>query len=140
MSIKEEASRLLREAENSYRLNIGAKKIGESWISETELFYKIKNIYSDLEVIQHGRPTWLGRQHFDIWIPKLNTAIEYQGQQHDKPIEFFGGIEAFEKGVKRDLLKKEKCKENKVNLIEVREGYDLNKIINEIEKGYNSSL
>lgn len=140
MSIKEEASRLLREAENSYRLNIGAKKIGESWISETELFYKIKNIYSDLEVIQHGRPTWLGRQHFDIWIPKLNTAIEYQGQQHDKPIEFFGGIDAFEKGVRRDLLKKEKCKENKVNLIEVREGYDLNKIINEIEKGYNSSL
>jgi hypothetical protein len=36
--------------------------------------------------------------------------------------------------LKRDKLKKKKCLENKVNLIEVREGYDLDKIIEEIEK------
>jgi hypothetical protein len=96
--------------------------------------YKIKSAFPNIEVIQHGRPTWLGRQHLDVWIPMLNIAIEYQGQQHDNPIEFFGGVEAFEKGLKRDKLKKKKCLENKVNLIEVREGYDLDKIIKEIEK------
>lgn len=133
-SIREESSRLLRDGENTYRISIGAKKVGESWIGETELYYKIKSAFPNIEVIQHGRPTWLGRQHLDVWIPMLNIAIEYQGQQHDKPIEFFGGVEAFEKGLKRDKLKKKKCLENKVNLIEVREGYDLDKIIEEIEK------
>ena len=117
-SMGHEASKLLRDGENPYRLNIGAKKIGESWIAETELFYKIKNVFSDIEVIQHGRPSWLGRQHFDIWIPELKIAIEYQGKQHDKPIEFFGGLEALE---------------NRVKLIEVREGYFLNEIIDEIK-------
>lgn len=133
-SMGHEASKLLRDGENTYRLNIGAKKIGESWIAETELFYKIKNVFSDIEVIQHGRPSWLGRQHFDIWIPELKIAIEYQGKQHDKPIEFFGGLEAFEKGLKRDKLKKKKCLENRVKLIEVREGYFLNEIIDEIKQ------
>ena len=133
-SIREESSRLLRDAENTYRISIGAKKVGESWIGETELYYKIKSAFPNIEVIQHGRPTWLGRQHLDVWIPMLNIAIEYQGQQHDNPIEFFGGVEAFEKGLKRDKLKKKKCLENKVNLIEVREGYDLDKIIQKIEK------
>ncbi|MDA9247180.1 hypothetical protein N9P25_02540 [Flavobacteriaceae bacterium] len=132
VSIKQEASRLLRHGENTYRLNIGAKKIGESWIAETELFYKIKNALPEIEVIQHGRPSWLGRQHFDIWIPELKIAIEYQGKQHDEPIEFFGGLEAFEKGIKRDKVKKKKCLENKVKLIEVREGYILTKIIEEV--------
>jgi hypothetical protein len=126
-SIRKEASRLLREAENNYRVSMGAKKVGEAWISETELYYKIKKRLPKYEVIQHGRPNWLGRQHLDIWIPELMVAVEYQGKQHDKPIEFFGGVEAFEKGLKRDKLKNKKCLENKVNLIEVREGYDLDK-------------
>lgn len=130
-AIREKCSFLLREAENKYRLSIGAKKIGESWISETELFYKLKKSLQE-EVIHHGRPKWLGRQHFDIWIPELNVAIEYQGKQHDQPIEFFGGEEAFKENQKRDARKKKKCEENNVRLIEVREGYDLDELVKEI--------
>ena len=134
LAIRDEASRLLREAENNYRLSIGAKKIGQSWIGETELYFKIKNVFSAYEVIQHGRPEWLGRQHFDIWIPQLFVAIEYQGKQHDEPVEFFGGIDAFNKGLKRDQLKRKKCLNNGVRLIEVREGYNLKDIIADITK------
>ena len=43
-----EASRLLREGENKYRQIIGAKKIGESWISETELYYKVKKAFNKI--------------------------------------------------------------------------------------------
>jgi hypothetical protein len=132
--IREESSRLLRDAENTYRISIGAKKVGESWIGETELYYKIKSAFPNIEVIQHGRPTWLGRQHLDVWIPMLNVAIEYQGLQHDKAIDFFGGEKAFEQNLKRDQLKKRKCFENNVTLIEVREGYDLKEIINKIKQ------
>jgi hypothetical protein len=132
-----EASRLLREAENKYRAFIGASKIGEGWISETELYYKIKKHFSKNDVIQHGRPDWLGRQHFDIWIPSLNIAIEYQGAQHDKSIDFFGGEKALLANQKRDKLKKEKCRANNCFLLEVRPGYDILEVISQIEDAHN---
>lgn len=133
IAIRNKASSLLREAENEYRKNIGAKKIGEAWISETELFYKLKNHFSDFEVIHHGKPEWLGRQHVDIWFPKHKVGIEYQGLQHDKPIDFFGGEIAFLKNKERDKRKKSLFKKNNSTLIEVRKGYDFESIVKEIK-------
>ena len=133
MAIREEASRLLRESENSYRNSIGAKDIGEAWISETELFYKLKNHFIEFEVVQHGRPDWLGRQHVDIWFHEHSIGIEYQGQQHDRPIEFFGGEKSFEEGKKRDERKRMLFKENNAFLIEVREGFDFELLCEEIK-------
>lgn len=54
-------------------------KVGEGWISETELFYKISDYFKEDEVVHHASPKWLGRQHLDIYFPKLNIGIEYQG-------------------------------------------------------------
>ena len=119
--------------ENEIREDIGLPKIGEGWISETTLFYQIKNHFKDEEVIHHGKPSWLGLQHVDIWIPKHKIGIEYQGLQHDKPIDFFGGEEGFIEGQKRDLRKKELFNENNSILIEVREGYKLNHIVKQIK-------
>ena len=133
LAISSTASKLLRDSENEYRLQIGAKKIGEGWISETELYYKIKKHFTQYNIIHHGKPKWLGSQHFDIWLPKINVAIEYQGAQHDRPIDFFGGEKAFKKNQKRDELKKEKCIKNDVILIEVRPKYDFNELVIQIE-------
>jgi len=119
-------------AEAHYRESIGMPKVGEGWISETELFYEIKNAFNEFEVIHHGRPEWLGRQHFDIYIPELNIAIEYQGQQHYKPIDYFGGQEAFEQNKIRDKIKFDKCTEYNCTLIYVDEGYELDKVINKV--------
>jgi len=121
------------EAEELYRESIGMPKVGEGWISETELFYEIKNAFSEFEVVHHARPEWLGRQHFDIYIPELNIAIEYQGQQHYKPVEYFGGQEAFEQNKLRDKLKADKCKENNCTLIYVDEGYLLDTVITRVK-------
>ncbi|RTY93876.1 hypothetical protein [Flavobacterium sp. GT3R68] len=137
-AISSEASRLLREGENEYRKIIGAKLIGEGWISETELYYKIKTYFNDLEIIHHGRPEWLGRQHFDVWIPKLNIAIEYQGKQHDIAVEYFGGEIAFANNLIRDEQKKKKCELNNCTLIEVRPGYNLEEILEKIKTIYRS--
>lgn len=139
LAIQNHSSGLLREGENEYRKSIGARKVGEAWISETELYYKLKHALSHLNVIHHGKPEWLGRQHFDIWIPELNCAIEYQGQQHDKPVDFFGGEKAFKANQKRDLEKKKKANQNKVRLIEVRPGYNLEDVIDNILTKSNSA-
>lgn len=132
--VTKKCSVLLRKAENKFRLKIGGKKVGESWISETELFYQLKKTFPELRVMQHGRPKFLGRQHFDVWIPDLAIAIEYQGKQHDMPIEFFGGEEGFQKNLERDLRKKNVARENGIDLIEVRPGYSLEQLINRINE------
>jgi hypothetical protein len=96
------------------------------------LYREIKNHFPTLNVIHHGSPKWLGNQHFDIWIPELNVAIEYQGLQHDKPVEYFGGKEAFKRNKERDQLKLKKCLNNNCKLIEVRPGYVFKEIIKQI--------
>lgn len=119
---------IVRKAEDIYREKIGMPKVGEGWISETELFYKISKCYKDLNVVHHGKPKWLGRQHIDIYFTELNIAIEYQGSQHYQPINFFGGIEAFEKTKERDENKRQLCLANNCELIYVNENYSFEEI------------
>ena len=123
----------IREAENEIRELNNIPKIGEGWISETELYYNLKNYFNNLKIIQHARPKWLGRQHFDIYFKDLNIAVEYQGKQHFEAISIFGGAEGLEKTKENDLRKKKKCEENNCALIEVLPNYNLQEVINEIE-------
>jgi len=44
---------------------------------------------------------------FDFYIPDKNLCIEYNGLQHYKPIDFFGGIESYEINKKRFNIKKD---------------------------------
>lgn len=59
---------------------------------------------------------WLGQKHLDFYLPKYNAAIECQGEQHFKPINFFGKDAGFEKRRKSDIVKKRLCEENNVKL------------------------
>jgi hypothetical protein len=120
--------------ENEVREKFRYKSKGEEWISETLLFKKIQQEFPDLRVIHHGRPVWLGRQHFDIWLPDINTAIEYQGIQHFKPIKIFNSEAGLKATKDRDRRKKMLCDCNGVDLIKVKENYDLEKIISHIKK------
>ena len=123
----------IKYLEDEFRVSRGVPRKGEGWVSETDLYYKIKESLKPIEVIHHGRPKWLGRQHLDIWIPSIKIAVEYQGAQHYKPIDFFGGEEAFIEGQNRDERKKQLCKENNIKLIEVRDGYNLDEVLNQIK-------
>lgn len=123
---------LMREAENTFREERDIPRVGEGWVAETALFYEVRDAFPDETVIQHGRPKWLGRQHLDVFMPDRGIAVEYQGEQHDRPIDFFGGEEAYKKNVERDRKKLELCKRHGIRVIYVREGYDLAELITEI--------
>jgi len=59
---------------------------------------------------------------FDFAIFKnkqLYCLIEFQGDQHIKPVEWFGGEENLKLTQKRDNIKKEYCKKNNIPLIEI---------------------
>ena len=106
-----------REAENIIREHLGVAKIGEKWVNETLLFNYINIIFPQYNVIREASPTWLDRQRLDIFIPELDLAIEYQGQQHFEPIEIFGGKEGLIKAKERDKEKFSKCKKNNIKLL-----------------------
>ena len=90
--------------------------IKPKWKHELSLFEAIRKRYPD--TLYQYRPEWLGRQSLDIYIPSLQTAVEYQGIQHYHPVEFFGGEEALLQRKELDEQKKRLCEENKVRLIE----------------------
>lgn len=53
---------------------------------------------------------------FDFYIPILNLVIEYNGQQHYKPIKIFGDKEKYENTIKRDNIKINYCKKNNIKM------------------------
>ncbi len=61
---------------------------------------------------------------FDFYLPEYNICIEYNGIQHYKPIEKFGGKNQFLVQNKCDNIKKEFCLKNNIKLIIIK--YDNN--------------
>lgn len=49
----------------------------------------------------------------------ITCLIEYQGEQHFHPINFFGGDEKYQKQCKYDNLKRQYCLNNHIKLIEI---------------------
>lgn len=128
------ATQLTRESEDTCREEIGLPRVGEGWISETSLYYAVKKAFPNFEVIQHARPEWLGKQHIDIYLPQLAIAIEYQGEQHNQPIAYFGGHQSFSNTQRRDRRKQRLCKRNGIKLIYVHPGYNPDDITEVIGK------
>ena len=126
-------SSLIINNTNDFRKHKGVPLSGEGWISETDLFNKIKNHYGSLKVIQHGKPKWLKRQHVDIWLPEYKIGIEFHGEQHFRAVDFFGGEEVFEKTIERDKRKIELFSENGASLIIVKDGYIFSSLISKID-------
>jgi len=56
---------------------------------------------------------------FDFYIPSKRICIEYQGEQHYKPKDCFGGLDSFKRLKKNDKIKKKFCKENHINFLEI---------------------
>ena len=57
---------------------------------------------------------------FDFYLPDYNVCIEYDGIQHFKPIDAFGGQIYFQNIVKHDAIKTNYCTENNIYLIRIR--------------------
>lgn len=105
-----------RDAENYIRNLKGVARIGERWVNETLLFNYIKLLFPEFTVQREASPTWLNKQRFDVYIPELNLAIEYQGKQHYIAVGLFGGEDGLKKTQQRD---KEKLQLSKANGVEI---------------------
>lgn len=56
---------------------------------------------------------------YDFYLPKYNLLIEFQGEQHKRPIDWFGGEEKFKIQKEHDKRKRDYAKQNNINLLEI---------------------
>ncbi len=89
----------------------GEKIINEYLIKNNYYFFRqkkfenCKNIYS---------------LPFDFYLPKQNMCIEFDGEQHYRQIEFFGGDKSFDLRKKKDKIKTNFCKNKKIKLLRIK--------------------
>ena len=68
-----------------------------------------------------------GKLSYDFYVPKYNLLIEFQGEQHEHPIDHFGGEEQFKTQLEHDKRKREYAMFNNIELLEIWY-YDFNNI------------
>lgn len=87
------------------------EKIIEQYLKEQGIDYIPQYVFKDCRNILPLK--------FDFAVfenDKINFLIEYQGEQHYKPVDCFGGEHEFKKVVARDVIKQKYCKEKGLDL------------------------
>lgn len=88
---------------------------GESMIAKVldnqNIFYEYPKKFKDLRAKR--------LLHYDFYLPDYYILIEYQGGQHYKPINYFGGEKQFKKQQRHDNIKRNYAKENGYRLLEI---------------------
>jgi very-short-patch-repair endonuclease len=69
---------------------------------------------------------------FDFYLPEYNLCIEYDGIQHFKPVENFGGLDGFESTKRRDIIKNKFCVDNHINLLRIAYYSDVTNELNKV--------
>lgn len=69
---------------------------------------------------------------FDFYLPDLNICIEYDGRQHIKPVEYFGGKKMYEYIKSNDRIKTGYCEVNNIRLIRIRYDEDIIKSLDQV--------
>jgi len=69
---------------------------------------------------------------FDFYLPDYNTCIEFHGEQHYKPIKWFGGETVFNKLKSRDKIKENYCNDNNIKLIIIPYRKNILKYLNHV--------
>ena len=129
---------LLTGAEDRIRENLGLPRIGEGWISESEMVRLLRERLAPHPVVSQASPVWLGGLRYDAYVPNLRLAVEYQGKQHFEPVDFFGGERGFRTTRERDRLKARLSEINGVRIEYIRYDEDLEERVSQIIMGYDN--
>jgi len=69
---------------------------------------------------------------FDFYLPYYNVCVEFDGLQHYKSIDYFGGKKTLEYIKKHDEIKNSFCKNNNIKLIRIKYNENIIEKINEL--------
>ena len=93
-------------------INKGEDKISNYLLNNNIQFVSHKS-YDDLRGVGGGRLS------YDFYLPNFNLLIEYQGEQHEHPVEAFGGEDQFKIQQEHDLRKREYAIAHGIELLEI---------------------
>lgn len=93
-----------------YVYSKGEREI-EKYLIDNDILFERQKTFDDCVFIEKLR--------FDFYLSNKNTVIEYDGQQHFKSIEYFGGENEFENTKIRDTIKNEYCAKNKIKILRI---------------------
>lgn len=90
----------------------------KEWLDNHTVNYKTQYMF---EGCRNIRPL-----PFDFYLLDYNACIEYQGEQHYRAVDFFGGEEGFVERQRNDNIKRKFCKDNDIRLLEIPFDKDVN--------------
>ena len=92
--------------------NSKGEKIIENYLIENNLDYLPQHRFNKCK---NKKPL-----PFDFYLPKLNACIEFNGEQHYTPINFFGGIKKFNLLKTNDSIKNNFCIKSGIQLLTIK--------------------
>lgn len=92
------------------KVSKGEHKIA-MWLESHNIPYEVQYKFDDCKD-QKSLP-------FDFYLPQYNVCIEFDGEQHFRPINFFGGEEKFKRQQLHDKIKNEYCKSKDIPLLRI---------------------
>jgi hypothetical protein len=86
---------------------------------------KIENFFNYNKINFERQKRFIGCKNikplpFDFYLPEYNICIEYDGEQHFKYKDCFGGEVAFIEREKYDKIKNDYCKDSNIQLIRIK--------------------
>lgn len=106
-----------------------ATKFINDYLIKNNILYKAEKTFNDCKNYK--------LLPFDFHLPEYNLLIEYDGRQHFVDIY---GKKYLKKQHKRDLIKNQYCKDNKINLIRINYLISIEKIKIILDKLFNDNL
>lgn len=90
--------------------------------SESHMERTVRNFFKRNHVHFESQKTfeWLvfeGKMHLDFFLPEYGVAVECQGGQHFKSVNWFGGDAMYRKTIARDETKKRLCNQHGIEVL-----------------------
>lgn len=91
------------------RYNSKGSKAIKKWLQEQNFSFEVEKKFE-----------WSGLKRYDFYIPSCRLLIEFNGEQHYRPIQFFLKSRTFEQQQESDALKERWAKENGYNFLVIK--------------------
>lgn len=108
------------------KMSLGAITI-ESLLKENGIAYQKEYVIYDT---YDNEP--MQKYRYDFFLPQYNIIIEYDGEQHTKPVKQWGGLEELKRIQKRDKIKTNYCLDNGITIIRIPYTHSNNIIIDDL--------
>lgn len=91
------------------RYNSKGSKAIKKWLEENAFFYETEKSFD-----------WSEQKRYDFYVPSINLLIEFNGEQHYRPIDFFLQSRSFEEQQNSDIFKEKEARAHGYNFLVIK--------------------